>query len=275
MSVLLRPGVWIAAAFVAGSGAGALGLHWVTQAQGPPSAAGAGSESARQVAGSSTTEGELETPPNEAPASVPLDREVLRAALAELLAEEEASPEEDDEQGESASEALMRLERAYRAELEAQARREREEALEASAVEYAVDDSVRAPDETAPARSRGSIRAQAEEHLDEPVGEAAVLPVDARTAANAGAHREEIPVAHQRAESAPTALVTPVQPLFFAPMALPPAAAEAPAPPGRTPTSSSPLSKPLPSAHDQSPWSPIDYSRHHNPWGATFGRRVP
>ena len=228
MSVFLRPGAWIVVAFVAGSGAGALGLHWVTQAKDPPSAAGAGSETARQRADSSSVEDELaDTDPEEPPATVPLDREALRAALAELLAEEEASQEEDSEQGESASEALMRLELAYRAELEAQARREREEAVEASAVE-SVDDSARAPAERAPAGSRAWAHAAAEEHLDESAGDAAVLPVDARTAANAVAHREETPVTHQRVESAPTALVTPVQPIFFAPIALPPAA-EAPA----------------------------------------------
>src|SRR5690606_18211108 len=121
----LRP-FWFAAVFLAGGGVGAAGVHLLIEST-PDELGAKAAGQARQPQG-----GDLpaEEPTGADTGRTQVDREALRAALAELLAEERRSvpaeiaeeEEPDPAEGMSAAEALARLEAAYRAELAARER---------------------------------------------------------------------------------------------------------------------------------------------------------
>lgn len=303
--------------FCAGSVAGAAGLHWVTSAQMDAAkarsreAAARGSEPRQDDPSETAREDDGER----------VDREVLRRALRELLAEEGALPgsaesslgSADSAPGEgiSAAEVLAGLERAYQAALASQRSLEEAARLAASLNQTSQEDGreqqqdgpeldgARAMAEASrPTEAAEPVRRSAEE--DEAQAVAAEPPpeperpqrvaarsksIDEAPAPTAtGTVREHVQVHNgdvTQVDARQTAVVQQIQPIFlYAPYfagASPRVSQPAPGARNRTFGSpgQSPLSRPSPSAHEQSPWSPIDYSLHHNPWGSTFGRRIP
>jgi hypothetical protein len=319
----LRP-FWFAAVFLAGGGVGAAGVHLLIEST-PDELGAKAAGQARQPQG-----GDLpaEEPTGADTGRTQVDREALRAALAELLAEERRSvpaeiaeeEEPDPAEGMSAAEALARLEAAYRAELAARerlARAHEEESPEEGVVaEQAADEravaertfaeaSVEDPRERelleAPARgvramreredpeqdvesgprlaraerARGRSAAEPPTHLQGDPANGRVEPANVRIEGvqvhNGDVHHVDARQTHTNQ----VAIINHYQPVFVQPWPPPAAAQRKPAARVPAPSQLSPLSRPLESAHDQSPWSPVDYSRHHNPWGSTFGRRIP
>lgn len=298
------------AVFVAGSAAGAVGIGWIDsvieRADERAEARERAAKRARARFAASPSADSRSGSGTGAPEGV--DREALRAALLELLAEERAASGaakvgNEESAGVSAADVLASLERSYRAELEA---KERDGALAVALVdelpvsaagtpptEDAADgDEELARGETPPEVVQAAPSKQAAlRPSGVPSSEHAALqpaesgPVSAEPAA-AGTGEPPEPVrigsmtVHQgdvnHVDARQLSVVNQYQQFqsvfWYAPPAVPSQAAP------RTTTSTSgrsPLSQPLPSAHDQSPWSPVDYSKHHNPWGSTFGRRVP
>jgi hypothetical protein len=258
--------------------------------------------------------------PTDTSGSEAVDREALRAALREVLAEERAAAGTLEEAGKepegvSAADVLASLERAYRAELEAKGRvaaldaaaldgapldgAAPEAALKSAPVPEASDpaqgdepvDSTEPDDEIGGAETRPRLAHRREQHgAERPPRQQSVAQVDAASlraepepepsrasapdvrVGTVNVHQGDVNHVDARRLSVVNQYQQYQSVFFYAPPVVPSL------PPSRAAAGTSgqsPLSQPTPSAHHQSPWSPVDYSKHHNPWGPTFGRRIP
>lgn len=294
---------WFAAVFAAGGAFGAIGVRAVLSG----SAEDGGKRGAVEPPREPNHEADARaTAPSEASddaSKAPVDREALRAVLTELLAEEGRAVADDraedlaPAEGISAAEALARLEAAYRAELEGRAG-QRQALQGAESAARTEEDLSDVPEEGwgEPLAGRGLDRdppGELEEvdsgDLGPRLAQAAPTPVPNQKVAtqSTGVRIEGVQVHNgdvnhvdaRQTHASQVAIINHYQPVFVQPWFGTPPISSSP-PSGGVPSSSpagggSPLSKPMESAHDQSPWSPVDYSRHHNPWGPTFGRRIP
>lgn len=295
---MVRPSnlpLWFAAVFAAGGALGAVGVASIRT-----SAPAADATQAAKGPRGRIPETQRPVPADDAVS--PVDREALRAVVTELLEEEARSASLGDDsdpagegEGVSAADALARLEAAYRAELEA---REGEEPMRELEYTSAAKAESREGDHELPeVPAAPEVRPLVE--VEEPGAEEAEPELLARAdAADRDAESGNVQVGSvqvvngdvnhvdaRQTHASQVAVINHYQPVFVQPwfdtaptqgQLRGQAQAQGQ---GHASSSSSrdvsPLSKPMPSAHDQSPWSPIDYSRHHNPWGPIFGRPIP
>ena len=295
-----------AAVFLAGGGVGAAGVHAMLGSPSERSAEVA--DGPRQplepqgrdvpLEGAAEDEGRLQ-----------VDREVLRAALAELLEEDarlaphDVVEEPDPAEGISAADALTRLETAYRAQLEA---REGERHLlpaevtiaEGTTSEEEMELDLPEPAEAPLGEALAAAEIEGPEELDDvergprlarveraaaPPGLSTGSPTGPSTEPSTNMQIEGVQVHNgdvhlvdaRQTHSNQVSIINQYQAVFVQPWLSPAGGQRGGGARAPAPSQVSPLSKPLESAHDQSPWSPVDYSRHHNPWGSTFGRRIP